>query len=526
MTYDRDFFTPDNVEEQVDQLSQHSMRGHLPRNERAGEPSQVGAYLVGDLKAYYQIEQQEDIASLERAWKRISARMPEDREHFQSITTQPLPTPIPRGSQGRIRKMRNSIHDVSRGGNFSRRLSLLVAVLVSALLVGGLAAVLNLSRQVSTSHPPGVTTENTPTATSTPAATRTPAPVFGKTLYITPANQWGFESLSWSPDSKRVASATVGTGGVQFWDATTGEHLVTVQLPGGASEWAYGLSWSPNSEDVAVATNQHILIVNGQTGKVISSHATDVPTASSATSSGQAFLSSLFPASGGFGYRATAWSPDGHLMASALSFGPYGEVQVWNPQTGASDFNLKVGSPYNIGALAWSSDGQYIAGSTWNTQPTDPTQASSMVVVWNVSTHQMVFHHSDFMDSGAPTAWQPHSHNLAFVGATSSGGNLVATLEIWNATTSKLVKQYVGAGTGALAWSPDGTYLAYADFGGKNTVNVQVVIIRDVTTDKQIYVYNGHHLHVSVIAWSPNGKYLVSAEGNTQGQMVAEVWTA
>ena len=171
---------------------------------------------------------------------------------------------------------------ISRRGTFSRRLSLLVAVLVSALLVGGLAAVLNLSRQMSTSRPPGATAKNTPSATSTPA------PVFGKTLYTTPATQWGFESLSWSPDSKRMASATVGTGGVQFWDATTGDHLVTVQLPGGANEWASALDWSPTSQEAAVATNEHILIVNSQTGKVISSYAATGPTASSATSSGRA----------------------------------------------------------------------------------------------------------------------------------------------------------------------------------------------------------------------------------------------
>ena len=516
MTNNHDFFAPEMVDEQVDELSQHSRRGHLPRNERAGEPSQAGASLVRDLKDYYQVDQQEDSASLERAWKRVSAMLPGDREHFQSITTRPLPIPIPRVSQERIRKMRNQVPAVSRGGNFSRRLSLLGAVLVAALLVGGLAAILNLSHHKSATSAPVVQANNSPIATSTP--------VFGKTLYTTPANQWGFTSLAWSPDSERVASVTVGTRGVQFWDATTGGHLVTVQLPGGANEWAYALDWSPNSEDVAVATNEHVLIVNGQTGKVISSHAANVPTASSATSSGQTFLSSLFPASGGFGYRAIAWSPDGHLLASALSFGSYGEVQVWNPQTSATDFTLSVGSSENIGALAWSSDGHALAATTWNTQLTGPTQPTSRVVAWNVSTRQLVFQHKDFMGSDAPVAWQPQSHNLAFSGATFSGGNLVATLEIWDVTTGKLLKQYAAAGTGALAWSPGGTYLAYAGYGGKDAANA--VIIRDATTGKQIYVYKEHHLSVSVIAWSPNGKYIVSAEGNTQGQMVAKVWTA
>src|SRR6266581_4674500 len=184
MSYDHDFFTPDNVDEQVDEPSQHSRRGHLPRNQQAGEPSQTGVYLVRDLKAYYKVEQQEDSASLERAWKGISARLPRDREHSQS-TSKPLSTPIARGSQGRTSKMRIAVPEVSRGGNVSRRLSLLVAVLVAALLVGGLVAILNLSRHPSPTGVPGIQAENTPTAT------HTPAPVFGKTLYTTPANQWG-----------------------------------------------------------------------------------------------------------------------------------------------------------------------------------------------------------------------------------------------------------------------------------------------------------------------------------------------
>src|SRR5260370_8910563 len=144
MTNNHDFCAPEMVDEQVDEPSQHSRRGHLPRNERAGEPSQAGASLVGDLKDYYQVDQQEDSASLEHSWKRVSAMLPGDREHAQSTTTRPLPIPIPRDSQERIRKMRNQVPAVSRGGNFSRRLSLLGAVLVAPLLVGGLASILKL----------------------------------------------------------------------------------------------------------------------------------------------------------------------------------------------------------------------------------------------------------------------------------------------------------------------------------------------------------------------------------------------
>lgn len=358
-----------------------------------------------------------------------------------------------------------------------------------------------------------VKTKGTPTSTPTLSGS------LGKTLYTTPANSIGFSALSWSPDSKHVASAT---DGVQIWDASTGKHLVTVQMPAGG-EWPYGLDWSPNSQQVAVATNQHVLIVNGQTGQIVRTYAANTVAMTNTAPSGTSYLASLFPGSGGLGFRATAWSPDGNLMASALSFGPTGEVQVWHPQTGALAFNLKVSGSYNIGALSWSSDGQYIAASTWNTQGGSPNQPNGMVVVWKVATHQVVFQHNDYLDSGASVVWQPQSHNLAFDGATSSGSNLVATLEIWNATTGKLVKQYTGA-VGGPDWSPDGKYLAYAGYGGKNAVNA--VIIIDVTTGKQVYVYMGHHNHISVIDWSPDGRYIVSGEGNTQGNMVAKVWVA
>jgi len=517
MTHDRDFFISNTIDEQVDQLSQDSREGRLQRHERAGKPSE--ARLVEDLQAYYQLEQQQNSASLERAWKRVSVRLSRNHEHTRS-SQQPLAANMARFPQERTRMVRNHVSANPRKGSFARSLSVLAAALVVAALVGGLVAVLNLSQRGSITGSQPVTASPT-----VPAAAPTPTPMpIGTTLYATPANQWGFNGLSWSPDSKRVASATVDPKGVQIWDATTGDHLVTVQLPGGANEWAYGLDWSPTSQDIAVATNQEVLIVDGQTGKIVRTYPSGTAAVSGSTISGKTFFSSRFPASGGLGYRATIWSPNGLLVASALSSGLSGEVQVWNPQTGATDFTLTLSGSYNIGALSWSSDGQYIAASTWNTQASNPLQPNSMVVVWKVSTNQIVFQHNDYLNSNAVVVWQPRSHNLAFVGATHQGSNLVATLEIWNATSGKLVQQYVVVCIGPVVWSPGGTYLACAGYVGKGAENA--VMIMNAVSGKRIYVYAGHRLPVSVIAWSPNGVYIVSGEGNTQGRMVAKVWVA
>jgi WD40 repeat protein len=147
-----------------------------------------------------------------------------------------------------------------------------------------------------------------------------------------------------------------------------------------------------------------------------------------------------------------------------------------------------------------------------------------MVVVWKVSTHQTAFQHSNYTSSNAPVIWQPHSHNLAFTGMTQAGNNFMSALEIWNATTGKLVKQYTGGGSDALAWSPDGTALASTGYIKKS--GIYSVVIIDVLTGKQLFVCKGHHVNVSVLAWSPDGRYIVSGEGNTSGNTVAKVWTA
>jgi WD40 repeat protein len=300
-------------------------------------------------------------------------------------------------------------------------------------------------------------------------------------------------------------------------------------MPDGANEFAYGLDWSPTSQQVAVATNQHVLIVNGETGKVLRTYSANTSTATThlhtTSSSGSAYLSSQVPASGGLGFRDTEWSPNGHLMASALSAGINGEVQVWNPQTGAFDFTLQLASSsYNISTLSWSADSQYIAANTFNTQGAgpDPNQPTNQVVVWSVATHQIVFQKDDTVSSNV-VIWQPHSHNITYVGTTPSGNNGAPTLKTWNVTTGKLVQQYVGKGGLGLAWSPDGKYLAYSTGG---FTGASIVVIMDATTGKSIYTYKNHQYNVSVIAWSPNGKYIVSGEGNTQGNMVAHVWIA
>jgi WD40 repeat protein len=402
------------------------------------------------------------------------------------------------------------------------------ALATAVLLAAGLIVVLSMAAVLTYLRPKTTTTtgiSHTSLAkTATPIPTPTQPAIMGQTLYTTPPDQQGFSAISWSPDSKRIASLA---SDVQMWDATTGQHLVKVQLPG-VNEWATGLSWSPNSQVVAITTNQEMLIANGQTGQIVHLNSAKASAMAQPISTGKAFLSSRFPASGGQGYHSPVWSPDGRFLATVVvsSTTFTGEVQVWNTQTGYLAYTLQVDSGYNLGALSWSSDGQYLASSKLNNQMTNPMQPTGSIIVWNVSTRQPVFQHQDYLDSSVQVAWQPHSDTIAFKGVTASGNDLIETLELWDVLTGKQVKQYPRIGSDALAWSPDGKYLVYNGYDTQSTV--RAIILLDVNTNKPVYAYTGFHndMNVSVLSWSPNGKYIAAGQGNSRGNMVAKIWVA
>jgi len=531
MMHKRDFFTPEQVDQQVDQFSPESPIIRLPRRRQGEKAPQAEECLVSDLQGYYQDEQDQDLASLERAWQRVSPHLASGQELPRS-TDQSSSVKLLRSSHERTRMMSKQVSDRPRKGKFARGLSTLAAVLVAALLVGGLVAVLKLSHQ-----PSALGSRHTPKITPTPT---TPPLAIGTTVYTTPSDPQGYSAFSWSPDSKRIAS--INSKGIQIWDATTGQHRVTAQLPG-QNEWAWNILWSPNSQDIAVGTNQEILLVNGQTGAAIRSFSSGVVSVNTPNFSGTSYLSSQFPASGGFGYRSISWSPDGHSIAAAISFGASGAIQIWNTQTGTVASTFQVSGSYVVGSVAWSSDGKYLAAHAYHSQPTDMTNQPPMddhIMVWNVTTRQLVFQHTDGLQgSDAPIFWQPQSDNLAFVGTTHSGSDYLSTLEIWNVITGQQVKQFVGTGGMSMVWSPDGKDLAYSGAvgTGKNTVNA--IIIMDASSGQQIYAYKAPPASVITqggpLAWSPDGKYIVSAQGGgmgfTNGKMtpvpgVALVWVA
>jgi serine/threonine protein kinase len=152
--------------------------------------------------------------------------------------------------------------------------------------------------------------------------------------------------LSWSPDSKRIASmGSAPEHTVHIWDATNGTRMLTYE---GHEETILALAWSPNGQRVASAGSDGMVKVwDANTGKtllVYQGHAGRV--------------------------GAVAWSPDGHFIASG---GSDATVQVWDALSKQLILTYR-GHTESILSIAWSSDGKRIASGS----------ADATVQIWRI----------------------------------------------------------------------------------------------------------------------------------------------
>ena len=77
-------------------------------------------------------------------------------------------------------------------------------------------------------------------------------------------------SLSWSPDGKRIASAS-NDGSAQIWDAFTGMHVIPHLSPLSArltrTPWN-AVAWSPDSKHVAIGGIGDAILLDSTTGNI------------------------------------------------------------------------------------------------------------------------------------------------------------------------------------------------------------------------------------------------------------------
>ena len=320
------------------------------------------------------------------------------------------------------------------------------------------------------------------------------------------------ESVEWSPDGKRLASAGGGDASVRVWDALAGEELLSLT---GHTGSVGAVAWSPDGKRLASAgggdawvrvwdmqTGEELLSLTGHTGWV-GAVAWSPDGGRLATGGGDGLVrvwdarsgEKLLSLTGHTGWvRAVAWAPDGKRLASA---GDDALVRVWDAWSGVELLSL-TGNAGWVRAVAWSPDGKRLASAS----------DDALVRVWDAQASEELLALSGHTGWVRAVAWSPDGRCLA----TGGGGALV---RVWDAQAGEELLALAGhtGWVGAVAWSPDGKRLAT----GSGDASVRVW---DAQAAEELLVLPGHKGPVGAVAWSPDGGCLATGGGDA----LVRVW--
>lgn len=291
-------------------------------------------------------------------------------------------------------------------------------------------------------------------------------------------------AVAWSPDGKRIASAS-GDGTVQVWNASNGGNVLTYR---GHSSDVSTVAWSPDGREIAsggldttvqvwnASTGAHILTYRGHSDVVYS----------------------------------VAWSPDGRRIASASGDGT---VQIWDATTGKTLVNYSVayakGAPLSWNSVAWSPDGKDIAFG-----------GNGPVILLNAASGKVLNYYGDTGGTVHDVAFSPDGQYLAI-------GNSQDSVQVWNVAAVKNVYTYGNSDSDiyAVAWSPDGKRIASGNGDG-------LVAVWDALSGDHAYIYRGHadfypghftqDAPINAVAWSPDGTHIASGSSDN----TVQVWSA
>jgi WD40 repeat protein len=283
--------------------------------------------------------------------------------------------------------------------------------------------------------------------------------------------------------------------------------------PNGIGVASPGVAFSHDGRVIAEGLcNGSVVIANARTGAIIRRIALGAPAMQIAFDPRGAWLGSaaghrftlIDPRTGAirrgprvFAGTRPAFDPAGRVMAVA---GPVG-VSVWNIRSGQVHvLRPPRGLDGLVSALAISPDGREVAVGL---QTSDPTQSG--LLVGDLASGRVLARETV---SCSDAAFSPDGRELAVAESTAQAGT--SKIVIRDARTLVLRKtlvQLADVQTSAVAFSPDGTRVAYGAADG-------TAALVSVTSSQTIASYLGQTAATSQVAFSPDGALVGTASSD------------
>jgi WD40 repeat protein/DNA-binding SARP family transcriptional activator len=302
--------------------------------------------------------------------------------------------------------------------------------------------------------------------------------------------------VAWSPDGRLIAASSHGTA--RLWDAETGTVRHTLL---GHTGLVHSVAWSPDSSQLVTGGSDGTARVWEISPKAVRERWS---------------LSALETKSGIVG---VAFSPDGsRVMAGDAGMSA---VQVWDlePKGDAEWANLPApGSP----AAEFMPDGRRVVTSSWKGRVDFlGVDTAGAVTIWDLPSGR------DLRTLGPPTdyfafesfAVSPDGSSIALGGDSDPkccGGASAA--RAWDTSTGEELWRVGHDRTvNAVAFSPDGEYLATADWEG-----VTKIVDRSGRVVRELGRWGDFNF--SDVAFSSDGRLVATAEFNNRGRERVRVW--